>query len=289
MACDSPHYVVTDKHWQPKAVPVPCGKCPPCRKARVDDWVFRMQQEDRISLSSLFVTLTYDTQHVPMTEHGYMTLSKKDYQLFMKRLRQIQNRALAKQGLPKKQRPKLKYYVAGEYGPTGGRPHYHAILFGVVENSYVADAWSLGTVHIGTLSASSIAYTCKYIDKAPNVRLHRRDDRAREFSLMSKGLGANYLTPATVAYHRADLSRAYVTTDGRHKSRLPRYYRDRIYSELDKAKQQVLIENAAAERKAKKAVEVSRRYPGMHIDTYLSHERDGRFTRDRSAPKRQDL
>ena len=47
------------------------------------------------------------------------TLRKRDYQLFMKRLRKA---------FPN---DKIRFYAAGEYGPKTLRPHYHAILFGL--------------------------------------------------------------------------------------------------------------------------------------------------------------
>ena len=70
-----------------------------------------------MSSSAYFVTLTYDNNHVPISEHGFPTLCKRDFQLFMKRLR-------FNTGV------KIKYYVAGEYGSTNHRPHYHAVIFG---------------------------------------------------------------------------------------------------------------------------------------------------------------
>ncbi|AXB22553.1 replication initiation protein [Lynx canadensis associated microvirus CLP 9413] len=47
------------------------------------------------------------------------TLAKRDFQLFMKRLR----KAFPDQ--------KIRYFAAGEYGSETFRPHYHAILFGL--------------------------------------------------------------------------------------------------------------------------------------------------------------
>jgi len=107
--CDSPFFVL------PKAavekVPVPCGRCPPCKLRRVNGWVFRMLEEEKVSSSSHFVTLTYDTSTVPISDNGFMTLRKRDFQLFMKRLRKLCLDA------------KLKDYAVGEYGTNYKRPH----------------------------------------------------------------------------------------------------------------------------------------------------------------------
>ena len=51
-------------------------------------------KEGERSNSALFITLTYDTQFVPITENGYMTLKKSDLQKFFKRLRKLSNERL---------------------------------------------------------------------------------------------------------------------------------------------------------------------------------------------------
>lgn len=213
--CDSRFRVVSgsNEFW------VPCGRCPPCRQRRINSWVFRMMEEDKVSSSSYFVTLTYDTNNVPMSDHGYMTLCKKDFQDFMKRLRW--NTCVRG----------IKYFACGEYGSTNYRPHYHAILFNVPDPDAIVTAWGKGDVHVGLVSSDSIAYTLKYMDKPPaKGRIFYRDDRVREFPLMSKGLGKSYLTDAMVKYHRADFDRLYCTKPGGFKIALPRYYKERIFS-----------------------------------------------------------
>lgn len=79
---------------------VPCGRCPSCVKRRVSQWSFRLMQEEKVSSSAHFITLTYDTKHSPITRAGYMSLNKRDIQLFFKRLR-------------KTNLERLKYYAVG--------------------------------------------------------------------------------------------------------------------------------------------------------------------------------
>ena len=66
---------------------LPCGKCPNCYARRISGWSFRLMEEDKVSSSSYFITLTYDNP--PMSENGFMTLKKSDFQKFMKRLRKL--------------------------------------------------------------------------------------------------------------------------------------------------------------------------------------------------------
>lgn len=171
------------------SIPVPCGKCPPCLKRRASAWSFRLMQEDKICNSSQFITLTYDTDHVPLTEKGYMDLCKRDLQLYFKRLRKLQSNSL-RDGVYSKP---IKYYAVGEYGGRTFRPHYHIILFNcsieLIQEAWKLDGKYLGTVHYGTVSGASVGYCLKYMTKPGRIPLHQNDDRQPEFSLMSKGLG----------------------------------------------------------------------------------------------------
>lgn len=179
-------------------------------------------QEDKRSSSAYFLTLTYDTAHVPITAKGYMTLQKSDVQKFFKRLRK--NHEV--EGI----KTKIKYYVAGEYGGKTYRPHYHIILFNASLH-LIDKSWKKGVIHYGTVGGASVGYTLKYMMKPSKIPLHNNDDRVPEFSLMSKGLGENYLTNATREWHEADMEgRTYLPIDGGKKIALPRYYKDKLYT-----------------------------------------------------------
>lgn len=174
--CINPFYKKTGEG------PFPCGKCADCRIRRASDWSFRLMEEEKVSSSSLFLTLTYDTEHVPITKAGFMSLNKRDVQLFIKRLRKGH----------KDNDSKIKYYAVGEYGGRSRRPHYHVIAFSA-DVSKVQPAWQLGSVHYGTVSGASVGYTLKYMTKNRTVPCHQNDDRVPEFSLMSKNWGSHIL------------------------------------------------------------------------------------------------
>ena len=263
--CDSPFFVL------PKAavekVPVDCGRCPKCKRKRVNSWVFRMLQQQEVSLSAHFVTLTYDTRTVPISSNGFLTLRKRDFQLYMKRLRKL---------CPNET---LKYYAVGEYGTNNRRPHYHAIIFNVPELSYFSEAWELGAVHIGQVSGDSIAYTMKYIDKLNYKPAHARDDREPEFPLMSKGLGSSYLSPERIAYHKADLSRMFCTKPGGHTIALPRYYRNKIYDEREQRIQSRLAQSITDQQEIVDRREFSSlNYPdSLTYEAWKDSKRFGRY------------
>lgn len=244
---------------------VPCGKCPACKARRASAWSFRLMQEDKRSTNAQFITLTYSTNTVPITKSGFMVLNKRHLQLFFKRLRRshevrVQNPDWISYSAtpriprykwiyPEGQRP-IKYYAVGEYGTDSFRPHYHIILFNH-RTELVSPAWNLGHVHYGTVSEASVGYTLKYISKPGRIPLHRNDDRIPEFSLMSKGLGENYLTPAMVTWHKNDLeNRMYCNLKDGKKISMPRYYKLKMYDEAEKEK----ISVAARDKYAAQAI-----------------------------------
>lgn len=206
-----------------KSIPVPCGKCPECRKRRVSGWSFRLMYEERQAISAHFVTLTYDTTYVPITKNGFMTVNKSDVQKFFKRLRKAE---------AKTNPHAIKYYLAAEYGGRTKRPHYHAIIYNVSEPYAIEKAWMRGAIDYGTVTGGSIGYTLKYMDKPRRIPEHRNDDREPEFGLMSKGLGLGYITDAVKKWHHADRdNRMHLVIEDGKKIAMPRYYKNKIYTE----------------------------------------------------------
>lgn len=210
-------------------IPLPCGRCPMCLKRRASGWSFRLVKEGERALSSFFITLTYNTQHVPITQKGFMSLSKRDLQLFIKRLRKNETTT------DQKQFP-IKYYAVGEYGGKTNRPHYHLILFNAsissIQKSWVSrDGVSIGEIHYGTVSEASIGYALKYMHKKNKGERGSWYDGERQFALMSKRLGSNYLSTAVKKWHTNDLDkRFYIPLKDGKKIAMPRYFKDKIYN-----------------------------------------------------------
>ncbi len=278
MACDTKMLLYRAGDQSPKTgrvfkddVLVDCGQCPPCKHRRVNDWVFRLEREEERSTSSHFITLTYDTDHVPITSNGFMTLHKRHFQLFMKRLR-------------KNQQTKMKYYAVGEYGDQKYRPHYHAIIFNVEDINYFQKEWIYGTVHLGDAQKDSMAYTAKYIDKLKRIPIHGRDDRQKEFSLMSLGLGSNFMTENMINWYLEDYTRNYVINSTGHKQALPRYYRRKMFENNTKHldKQLLHIQSVIKEKEELSIKEFEELYPNDQSITYeqwVESAKYGRYTK----------
>lgn len=170
-----------------KVVKVPCGHCLPCRKARSKAWGFRLMCECSDWPASVFITLTYDEEHVSFLDNVpfpfYATLEPRDLQLFFKRLRK---------SLGADRR--IRYYACGEYGSSTYRPHYHAIVFGLdfSDTQLIERCWNLGFVKVDPVNVATCNYVAGYVQK----KLYGRDSYPPQicppFSRMSKHLGEEY-------------------------------------------------------------------------------------------------
>lgn len=213
---------------------VPCGNCAFCCATKRSDWALRLHYEAKKHLDRKFLTLTYADAHL-VWKNGSSQLSKTHLQKFFKKVR--------KAGYA------LRYYAVGEYGSKTFRPHYHVLLFGNVPDEVIRKAWDKGHCHIGKVTQASVMYCLGYIVNGKGWKM--RIKRERPFSLMSRkpGLGANYLTPAMIAWHKSD-RRNYTILDGQ-KRHLPRYYKTKIFSKID----QIRIAHRDQKMMFKKAVE----------------------------------
>lgn len=197
---------------------VPCGKCNFCLQTRRFDWSFRLAQELNVSKSAKFITLTY-AEESPWFDNE---VHKDHLQLFFKRLRKVNS-------MP------LRYYAVGEYGTKTGRAHYHAIVFNITDNACesLPLVWSHGLTHVGTVTPASIHYVTKYVINK-DVENERREP---PFALMSRrpGLGSNYLISHRW-WHREDF-RTFAQVHG-VKTRLPRFYKDKFFTQLERKQMQ---------------------------------------------------
>lgn len=155
-----------------KPVTIPCGVCLGCRIARSREWAVRCVHEASLHDCNSFITLTFNSKSLDKN----LSLDKRDFQLFMKRLRKAIH--------PKK----VRFFHCGEYGCQNGRPHHHACLFGYdfpdkilwqVRNgvrlylsSMLDELWSdpktgesYGFSTIGDVTFESAAYIARYVVK----------------------------------------------------------------------------------------------------------------------------
>lgn len=140
---------------------LPCGQCIGCRLERSRQWAMRCMHEASLHESNSFITLTYDESNLPPGG----SLTYRDFQLFMKRLRKVAG--------------KVTFYVGGEYGEALARPHFHACIFGydfpdkvylkkasdgskLYTSALLSKLWPSGMSCIGAVTFASAAYIARY-------------------------------------------------------------------------------------------------------------------------------
>lgn len=147
----------------PDGTEIPCRKCWQCIETKIDDYVGRCVAENETSLEAHSITLTYGRDEDDEKDHlraAWLTYS--DVQKYFKLLR--------RHGF------KFRYLVAGEYGGTKGRAHWHLLMFwqGKVpphelsvhsKKRFLNKYWPHGFQHWEKLTPRSARYACKYICK----------------------------------------------------------------------------------------------------------------------------
>ena len=194
------------------SIQLPCRQCTGCRSEYSRQWAMRIVLEQSLWLNNIFITLTYNNEHLP--EHN--TLIKKDFQDFMKRLREPNQEF---DWTPPKP---IRYYHCGEYGEKFDRPHYHAILFntnfsdrkqlqghkGLTTSETLNYLWGKGHSSIGDVTFQSAAYVAGYVQKKINGKQKESHyaiidpetgqyfgQRQQEYATMSRrpGIAGNWL------------------------------------------------------------------------------------------------
>lgn len=108
-----------------------CGACPECMQKKSRVWALRCAMQSLVSVGFM-CTLTYDDFErdengriigEKKKDYSNMCVSKRDCQLFIKRFRKH---------FAGSKKSNIKYLLTAEYGDRTGRPHYHALFFGVM-------------------------------------------------------------------------------------------------------------------------------------------------------------
>ena len=208
--------------------------------------------EAKMYKECVFITLTYDEDHLPAGRVSRPTLVKEDLQNFMKRLRYFI------------EPDKVRFFGCGEYGTLNKRPHYHLIIFGLslhdkrVFTNAIYDhkskgyyclckAWDKGLVHCGFVSVGSANYVAQY--QLKKIKGKGAQDKYKslgivpEFALMSTkpGIGLKFME-----LHGDEFIRdGYIIQQGK-KVGIPRYYKDKLDIKNSDTYKKRLEENTVA-------------------------------------------
>ena len=231
------------KAWIDQPVELPCGQCIGCRLERSRQWAIRCVHESSLYDANSFITLTYDEQNMPPNQ----SLQKRDFQLFMKRLRKYYT--------PQK----IRFFHCGEYGDHLGRPHYHAILFNlefadkvlhkvhngnkIYTSPILEKIWGKGFCIIGAVTFESAAYVARYVVKkinGPRAEEHYKK-RVPEYTTMSRrpGIGKEWYNK-----FKSDVYPDDFVVVREQRMMPPRYYDKQLEGESEELYKKLKVERS---------------------------------------------
>lgn len=214
---------LTARYGKESIIPLPCGKCLPCRLNHAKEWAVRCVLESLQYENNYFLTLTYDDSHLP--DDGL--LRRSDVQKFLKRFRSHFGQ--------------VRYFGCGEYGSKNARPHYHLILFGaniddlrnigsgLYESKTLKELWPFGFHYIGFVSYASCNYVAKYSTK----KLF--NGRSDEFLMCSTRPGIGYQWCKDNLGDIFEYGQVFGPFGSQKSATLPRYF-EKMAEALDKSK-----------------------------------------------------
>lgn len=198
---------------------VPCGRCLGCRRDKALSWRVRLLHEHHYGnhKNCFLVTLTISDENIGLfaTAKGQATAFRN----FIDRLRNYH---------PDRRSPK-RFFIS-ELGERTKRLHYHGIIWDFPLNKRILErTWTYGFVDVQPLKSSAgLTYVTKYITKTCG-------DNHIPKIYVSPGLGKAYTEdPLFRAWHKTpndDCNINYCVKFDSVTYALPRYYRDKIFTD----------------------------------------------------------
>lgn len=210
-----------------------CRKCLPCRLNIAREKAIRCIHEARTHENNIFLTLTYDNDHLTSNKLVYL-----DFQLFMKSLREKVTRGITDPEL--KKQLYIPFMVTGEYGEKNKRPHWHVILFNyrpkdatykyttdqgekVYDSQEIQQLWKKGQIEFGSVTLDSAGYVARY---AAKKLVHGKDDEHDYHPIhrtsCKRAIGRSWIEK----YYQHTFDHGFVVLPNGQKSKIPRYYVD---------------------------------------------------------------
>lgn len=181
-------------------VQVPCGHCLGCRLDHANEWATRAACEMKLWKKNCFITFTYNNEqengkpkNLPISKRGLMTLKRDDRVKFWKRFRKHEtgNETWINPYNGKEENP-IRFLECGEYGPKGGRPHYHACIFNywpddakfwkfdkrghkLYKSKKIQKIWGKGFCTIEECNYKTACYVARYVQKKAGIEPIKRE------------------------------------------------------------------------------------------------------------------
>lgn len=242
--CLYPQYIVNPKYKPNKKnkgnppickdrrlyyIPTKCGCCIECRKEKQREWRVRLEEELR-SNYGYFITLTISPEGIKELEEktglswkeNPNEIASKGLRLFLERCRKDTSKS-------------VRHWCVTELGETGDRIHLHGIFFGQKSVELIKKHWKYGFSFIGSYCNSrSINYMTKYM-----LKVDIKHPTFKQIVLASPGIGSGYMDRLDYLWQKQNYKRLEVATytfRNGTKMAMPKYYKNKIFTEKEREK-----------------------------------------------------
>ena len=261
---------VVDRFGEP--IEIPCGQCYSCQVDLQNMLVNRLFCAWHSHKVSAYVTFTYDDIHL-VFEKGFSkpTLCRDHVRKYLDNIRH-------------QSKVKFEYYLCGEYGDSFGRPHYHALFFGldyIQHYDFFKRTWKYGSVKILPVNSGAFKYVSKYVVSVPSAF---KDKEFYDFGLvppfriMSRGLGLSVMRD-----HISELEQKGYFIFHSRKIKVNRYYFNKLV-----VRNELLLTALYSEQNRNEKLRCdSARSNAMSLSQYECHNADTREAQLKARKLRQ--
>lgn len=218
----------SSRHRDPAIVPFEfeCRKCLPCRLNTAREKAIRCWHEAKEVENSIFLTLTYDDEHLESSRLIYSHV-----QTFIKDLRDR---------IGYQPEDRISVMTTGEYGEQTKRPHWHLLIFNywpsdfklirttprgdqVWTSNSLSQIWGKGFIEFGDVTIDSANYVARY---AAKKLVHGRD-QDHSFHPIHKTSSRNAIGRRWIEkWWKQTFDHGYIILPNGSKAGIPRYYTD---------------------------------------------------------------
>lgn len=210
-------------------IPTKCGCCIECRKEKQREWRVRLEEELRSNFG-YFTTLTISPEGIKEIEgktglkweENPNEIATKSLRLFLERVRKDIGKS-------------IKHWCVTELGEKNDRIHLHGIFFGQKSAELIRKHWKYGFVFIGGYCNSrSVNYMTKYM-----LKVDIKHPTFKQIVLASAGIGSGYLDRLDYLWQKQNyknISVATYTFRNGTKMAMPKYYKNKIFTEKEREK-----------------------------------------------------
>lgn len=239
-------------------IAVGCNKCIECKRQKAREWGIRMQEEIKVNKNGKFIALTFSNESIKkITTEIRKNAAKKIIELrkykIEKNTIEIEKIIKSTKGYEldneiatyavrrwleryrKQHKKSIRHWLVTELGHNGTENiHIHGIIWtDTIEDAL--DKWIYGFTYPKTerekktnyVNAASINYIIKYVNKIDKDHKHYNSK-----ILTSSGIGNKYNAKEN-KYNETETNETYRTNTG-NKLGLPKYYRNKIYTDEEK-------------------------------------------------------